>query len=383
MVESQAHVAGGHFPILFAEMARELEQEGRSVEVLTARGWSLAEEPDSDPRIHRLNRVALALYLGVRIVDFIPPRRRSWFSIAVRDTIMALSTRRIAKQAGADEVIMTSMATDPWIWTTFIGPSRALLYQFDPPSTQPWGVVKRFAERVEQRRRSKGEGGVRIAVNSRPSLASWEQVAPGLDPVQLAFTGSRTVPAEPDVRERLGLEPTARIALMFGSPHRHKDTATVWEAFEQLPDWTLVVAGGGAADDYRNWSERHPDSSLDPVLFEGYASETTRQRLHAAADLVVLSFTAANSQDSGTLNDAISSGTPVVVSSPGFASEAVEALGLGALFEAGDPDGLVDAVRRAPTALPRDVIASARERTSARHVARAHLAALDPGRFVS
>jgi glycosyltransferase involved in cell wall biosynthesis len=279
-------------------------------------------------------------------------------------------------------VIMSSMCTDPWIWTSFVGRGRVLLYQFDPPSTQPWSIVKRFAQRTERRRRANG-GGVRIAVNNRRSLDAWQRVASWLDPVQLPFTGSHTVAPAPDARDRLGLGPSARIALLFGSPHRYKDAATVWEAFERLPDWSLVVAGGGAADDHRDWRDQHPDATLKPVLVEGYVSESTRRLLYAAADLVVLSFTAGNEQDSGTLNDAISSGTPVVVSAPGFAADAVEALEFGTVFEAGDPDSLVDAVRSSPTMLAPDVVAAAQDRTSARQVARDHLAALESGRFVS
>jgi len=97
---------------------------------------------------------------------------------------------------------------------------------------------------------------------------------------------------------------------------------------------------------------------------------------------VVLSFVPGYRRNSGTLMDAVSAGTAVVVSSGCGAAGVVERLRLGVAFEAGDPPAFaaaVDAVRRSGPTLSAEVIAEARDALSNRAVARRHLEALDVG----
>ena len=91
-------------------------------------------------------------------------------------------------------------------------------------------------------------------------------------------------------RAALGLPARARLALFFGM-HPGKDPEVTFRASTRLPEWRLVVAGNGAAQAYRRWAEHGGvDGGRAPVLFDGYVDEATRTLLHAAVDLMVLSF---------------------------------------------------------------------------------------------
>ena len=96
--------------------------------------------------------------------------------------------------------------------------------------------------------------------------------------------------AIPDARECLGLSANMPVALLFGAAHDRKDYEVVWRAFGELPKWYLIVAGPGSSDNYRAWAKQHGVIERQPILFDGFVDEETRELLHAAADLVVLSF---------------------------------------------------------------------------------------------
>jgi glycosyltransferase involved in cell wall biosynthesis len=204
---------------------------------------------------------------------------------------------------------------------------------------------------MEARRERRG-GRVRISVSTSAVLGLWEEDVPWLTPfvVPLATTREREPIAPELARAELHLPRPGRIALFFGM-HPGKDPAVVFRAFRELLDWQLVVAGNGAAHAYRAWAEvdRHPWRAAPPVLIDGYVDERTRGLVHAAADLVVLSFLPSwLGIDSAGLVDALDRGVPVVCSDRCPAAELVRAHGLGVVFTPSDADSLADAVRSAP-----------------------------------
>jgi glycosyltransferase involved in cell wall biosynthesis len=138
-------------------------------------------------------------------------------------------------------------------------------------------------------------------------------------------------------------------------------------AFCRLPEWTLVIAGP-VAQDLR--------SSTNVVAIPGAVSDEIRDRLFAAADLVILSFTPGYHSNSGTLMDAISFGVPVVCTADAAAASIVEHYRLGECFAGGRVGSLVDAVQRAPAAIAPADLDCARQALSNRAVARCQLAAL-------
>ncbi len=155
----------------------------------------------------------------------------------------------------------------------------------------------------------------------------------------------------PTTRGQLALPPNGKLALLFGEPTL-KRRDVVLAAFATLDDWTLVV-GGPVADGLE------PGPRL--VTFPGVVDDTTRDRLFAAADLVVLSFTPDYRNESGTLMDAIGAGKPVVCCDDAAAADVVVRFHLGPRYRAGDAASLADAVRRTPAALdPADLDAARR-----------------------
>lgn len=394
LVEDRAHVHLGHHPVMFAELAEALCGVGYAVTVLTAQGWAF--EKNADPpcfTIRRLGRLSSAARRWGWRLERVPPRRYTRRIAALtRDAVMVIVARRLRRQMGGADVVVTATAINPHLAALFAGDGSWLLYQLGPPPEprvpgchpfRPWPVrgaapsypLNELARLAEARRRRRG-GRARVASNAERYRGQWASSAPWLDPVHVPCIACKVRHSLPDARERLGIDPDARIALLFGAPHTGKDSEVVWRAFRQLPEWQLVIAGGGAAEAYRSWLEQQPDEPNPPLLFDGFADEQTRDLLHASADLVVLSFRPGTESDSGTLVDAVTWGLPVACSDDGFARETVARLGLGPLFKAGDPASLVAAVRAAPRHLPAETVRRARDEMSAQRMAILHLAAL-------
>ena len=123
IVENQAHLRVGHFPVMFAELADSMQAEGCAVKVLTSRGWALQSEIGSQlPTIDRLGRLAFSVYVRGKWFDRWPPRRERWLSRAWRDAVMALASRRIRRKSDCPDMIVTSISSEPWVWIALAGP---------------------------------------------------------------------------------------------------------------------------------------------------------------------------------------------------------------------------------------------------------------------
>ncbi len=394
VVEDRAHRKHGHYAVMFAELASALVAAGCRVTALTAQGWALeGESADKEFEVVNFGPVASRVRrLGWRL-DRLPPRRFSGRAGAVvRDVAMLAAARRLKWRTGADAVIITSSLFDPYIAAAVAGHGRWLMYQFARPGVPrsdsghpgwawpargaaPGKLSMLLARKSERRRRARG-GFARVATNNEPLTSLWRATASMFDPITLPCIACREVQPISDARERLGIPADANLALLFGAAHAHKDQGVVWQAFESLPGWRLAIAGGGAAEAYLSWRAEDNRTSPMPMLVEGFASQETRDLLHAAADLVVLSFIPGSTLDSGTLVDAISWGIPVVCSNDCFAGGLVADLELGPTFVSGDPMSLASAVEAAPRSLDDQTIRRARDRMSSRRMAILHLQAL-------
>ena len=394
IVEDQAHLLAGHFPVMFAELAQALNDVGWEVSVLTSEGWALENrEQPTRMDLHQLGSISRATRGWILTPRPLVRRLPFRWRILAADAVVILAARRLRRRLQCAGVIITSLyRPDYVVLTALAGRGRWLLYRFQPPPrshSQDAGAVSEgagrpprevgalvaFVGRVEEWRRKRGAL-VRIAVNAEDIETAWAAAAPWLNPIKVPFTACRELRPIPDARERLGLDPNDKIALLFGAPHRLKDQHVVFAAFEKIPEWRLVIAGGGAAEAFLAWSAASERSGTPPILLSGFASEETRDLLYAAADLIVLSFTPGASLDSGTLIDAVTWGRPCVCSSQSYAGEEAARLRLGPIFEAGDADSLMEAVRCAPSILEAGVIARAQSEYSARRMAELHLAAL-------
>jgi glycosyltransferase involved in cell wall biosynthesis len=163
--------------------------------------------------------------------------------------------------------------------------------------------------------------------------------------------------------------------LFFGI-HAGKDLEVVLRAFSCMPEWQLVVAGNGAAQAVQRFHQ-HLVGGETPRVFDGYLDEHTRALLYTAANLVVLSFKPSQlANDSGGLADAIGWERPVVCSDDCTTATIVRIHRLGTVFEPGNVDALVAAVRAAPAGPDPDGLAQVRSEMSGSRVAQQLLDAL-------
>jgi glycosyltransferase involved in cell wall biosynthesis len=312
-----------------------------------------------------------------------PPRRLSErVGFVLKDVAIVAGARAVLRRLPINGVIVTNQTLDPFLACAVAGiGGNWLFYQFLPPGPSAWSSDPSRAlatvARVAQMRRQRLGGRARIAVSTESQYESWIRAAPWLNPVRVPFIAARARMSIPNARERLGLPRHIPVALLFGAAHDRKDYEVVWRAFRELPDWCLTVAGPGSSDHYRAWANQHGVIERQPILFDGFVDEEMRDLLHAAADLVVLSFKENKmAADSGTLVDSIAWGLPMVCSDRSFAGTQVKRLKLGTIFEPGDAASLTAAVRAAPRSLDASVLDRARDEFSAARMAALHLAAL-------
>lgn len=348
IVEDRAHEPEGHYPVLFAALAATWREMGVDTVTLTARGWALDGDPALSPlRQLRFGRFALAVST---FAEWMNRRKFGRIGLLLRDVCRSASivgaARKARRRIGAGGVVVVSRNAHPLFVSLFADRAPWIVFRFDQPSAWMQSRVVRpivSASHFRNDRLRHEGGGVSVLVNNPRALSEWQRFAPWLRPEQILFTFAR-VGEHGAGRRPLGLPDRDRLALVFGSRHGGKDLITVFEAFRELPEWRLVVAGAGASDAYREWAAANGPISPAPVVFDGYVDVETRTSLFSSVDAVLLSFRAGHQQDSGTLVDAISAGTPVVMSE-GPEAELVRRLRIGEIFDPGSVDSLRDALR--------------------------------------
>ena len=383
LVEDWAHVRAGHFPIRFAELAEGFVDAGCRVDVLTSRGWALADSSGSVPfavgQYGPFRRIAsrfasLMLALGATPVATWPRR----IGLTLRVIVMIGAARAQRRRAVGDppDVVVISWEVNPVLATVLAGPGRWILYQYSSPPVAMSALsraLSALARRIEAHRRRVG-GRVHIVVQTEEWASAWASLAPFIATEVIPLTGARTCASIPGARARLGLAPDERVALMFGAVHPEKDCSVVWRAFTELPDWRLLIVGTVAGA--YTASLEHLRLGQRPIVIDGYVDNAWRDLAYAAADVVVLSFRPNHYRDSGVLADAIAWGVPVVCSTSSASAECVAEYGLGVAFESGDASSLVRAVSSIPRVRPEDV-ERARRALSNVAVARRWLHAMD------
>lgn len=387
IVEDEAHISVGHFPVLFAETATALADLGCGVTALTAEGWAL-DDPANPPRfaLRRLDGLAGYAYrLAMRLGRRFPARAVQVVKRLVCDVALTVRAGRLAKGLGAD-VIMLGYRPRPYGVLLAANARRWIVMQWFPNArggaawTDRLGLA-RLVVAAERIRRRCG-GATMLAVNTERDLESWGSALPGSEVRRLWVTGARSTTPQPDVRERLGLPQGARFALIFGADHGAKDLPPVlelfagWEAEGVAPEWHLL-AGGGAGTFAENWQGQHGVQLARVHVFPGFVSEQVRNDLHDAADVVILSFHPGWSADSGTLADAVAWGKPVVCSDNCGPAVIARSLGIGTFFESGSMRSLGEALQSSPQQLDDDVLRHARAEYSMRSVAERYLALFD------
>jgi len=319
---------------------------GCRVEILTARGWYFAATTVLPFPLHEYGRFATAFdRFADRLQRGPSAGRRRWVRRAgevLRVVVITRAAAARARRMGADTVVVVVSNVDaPEIVAATAGHGRWLSYvHFTPRRPGRWGrIVGQVAGRAERARRARGGRSV-VGAPSVELRDEWARAWPGLGMTVLPLPGAADVPVVEDARAELGIDPSLRIALLFGMRHAEKDPETVFAAFADLDDWHLVVAGT-VADDL-------PPSVRVLRRYPGYVDDRTRALLLSAADLVVVSYQPGYVRESGNLRDAVARGVPVVCSDRSAPADVVRGYRLGVVFEAGNAASLVRAVRAAP-----------------------------------
>jgi len=380
IVEDRAHDPIGHYPVLFAALAATWREMGVDTVALTARGWALDGDPALSPlRQIRFGRLALAVST---FAEWINTRKVGRAGLLLRDVCRSAAivgaARSARRRTGATGVAVVSRNAHPLFLSLFADRARWVIFRFDPPSGWMQSRLARPIVRAAQLRNDRllrAGGGVTVLVNNALALTEWQRFAPWLRPEQILFTFARLREQDIDGRQHLGLTGSDRLALMFGSAHGGKNLTTVFEAFREIPGWRLVIAGAGASAAYEAWAATKGPLSPTPAVFDGYVDVETRTSLFSSVDAVVLSFRAGHQQDSGTLVDAISAGTPVVMSE-GAEADLVRRYRIGEVFDPGSSASLRDALLRVQPPAPGDA-GAAREAISPHRTALRILAIID------
>lgn len=368
VVEDRAHRPMGHFPTRFAELAEGFAEAGCAVEVLTSQGWLHDGERPVPFAVNRYGWFNRLLYRTGE--SFRNTRGLHRIASALRTLGLVRAVRSRCREAGdpMPDVIVVGVDIDPLVGSAFAKRGRWLFYKFGGPAR----VLRRFskrAARAESRRRSAG-GRARIATPNVDDSERWEEIAPFLDPITLPIAGVRARDRVPNAKQRLGLHPHDKVALVFGEAHNDKDIDLVARVFAELANWQLVVAGR-VADEYRQRA-----GGREAIIIGGYVDTAMRDVVYSAAELVVLSFKPDYQRNSGVLTDAISLGVPVVCSDGSPAADVVREYRLGVVFNPGDPDSLARAVNTAPARIDTADLERARAELSNRAVAVRFLRAL-------
>jgi glycosyltransferase involved in cell wall biosynthesis len=362
VVEEHAHWTNGHFPVRCAQLASAYVDLGYQVELLTSEGWD--RQVDAPPPRFAVRRFRP----WTRWVRRAAVRTNMPFTSEFRTLLLAIEARAVARRTGIepDLVVVLLWENDPIVLSVLAGRGRWLLNAFDGPRrTRSRRGRHTIATPIETRRQALG-GRMRLAVASETMRDLWTDRVPFLDPTVLQIAGCRDLVAHGDPRANLDLPADRRLALFFGEPFL-KQRDLVLDAFETLPEWTLVVGGRvGVALDPR---ERR-------VVLPGVVTDDVRDQLFLAVDLVVLAFSPHYPNNSGTLMDALSAGVPVVCPDDAAVAELVRHYRLGTLYRNGDASALAGAVRDAPTEIDPDDLARARRELSNRAVARRQLSAV-------
>jgi glycosyltransferase involved in cell wall biosynthesis len=165
------------------------------------------------------------------------------------------------------------------------------------------------------------------------NLALWERAVDS----HLFRPDARTA----EMRNRLsGGEPDKPLLLYVGRLSAEKEVTKLRDVIRAVPEARLAIVGDGPV---RDELERHFEGT--PAVFTGYMRGEMLASAYASADLFV--FPSQTETLGLVLLESMASGCPVVACNAGGIPDAVQDGSTGFLFEPGDPDGLVNTVRRA------------------------------------
>jgi glycosyltransferase involved in cell wall biosynthesis len=391
IVEDRAQMPLGHFPGEFAELADGFVGLGLDVDVLTRRGWALEGSRSRAWNLHEAGPIADRLlgiarrgmdtsgYFAGRSDQTIGVRAR--LGAILRTVVLIISARRLASSSSSSSseertpIVVVAMDFMPALLSIFGGSNRWLIWQFSPDVQLGW--LARFIETTRRILRRPARA-VSLAAHDDSWIDTVSAQIPQYLVVGIPLIASRSVHVDRDsARAALGLDPLAKVAVLFGAGHPDQAPEVVLEAFRQRPDWQLVIGGQVCS---RVDSPQLSEWGTPPLMSGGFVDESVRERLFSSADLAVLSFVRSYRLRSGTVIDAASCCLPILVSAGSQAANLVLESGAGEVFEAESPESLLKALDRMDLVRAREGSERLRESCSSAVVCSAHLEVLGTAR---
>ena len=374
VVEPFAHLRVGHFPSSFAELADGFAEAGVHVEVLTTSGWAFDDGEMPRWLIHRYGLLAsTAEKTLARITRNRVRRQRKRHRLGLMGTaLLAQQALRVARRSPAQPaaVLFTGGGHDTAVLSTMAGHRPFIAHQFDPAASRANDILSRVTQQLREFLR-RPPPKLTLVVPDRLWIPRVRALHPGIPAVRLLLAGSRQVENNrEEARGLLGIESGSRVALLFGCGHGAQDPETAFSAFRNRPDWLLIIAGQLARRFDESTIEKWPTR---PLVMGGFIEPPVRDALYQACDVAVLPFVPDYRRMSGTLLDAVSHGTAVVVSDRSLASEQVEEWGMGEVFRAGSAESLSAALDRIDLNASHLAAVAARDRVDNKSVAIQHL----------
>lgn len=362
LVEENAHRLEGHYPTLVIRLANALASAGHDVSVLVCTGLAEADK-------------GVAIAQGVRVWSYPRPlqqlqasvtslrkwgRRGGHLAAILAQVVSVLAVRHQLRRDSRDILVIELTLTADPVFRTLLAPLKThwAVYQILPPRSRRSLRHQRLPRGVDQCRRRAG-GSVRIVAN-RAVLDKWRSAMPWFEtavaPIAMIddLDSQRTTAAVMDVDSSAArpdrsdtTDGDGPLALVFGYVHPFKDLQTVIAAYEgRDAPGRVVLAGLGTGEALSRFKAENPNADLRAVTtVDNYVDEKTKDLLYAEADIAILSFVPAISNDSGTLCDAVTHGLPVCCSGPSAAATDVLEYGLGLVFPSGDRVRLRESVR--------------------------------------
>ncbi len=368
LVEENAHRLEGHYPTLIIRLANALALAGHDVSVLASTGLAETDK-------------GIAVAQGVQIRPYPRPLQRLLASVTTlrkwgrsshlaevvktlarifAEVISVLAVRHRLRRDGRDTLVIELTLTADPVFRTLLAPLKThwAVYQLLPPRSRR-SLRHQGLPREINRWRQRAGGSVRI-VATQAVVDKWRSAMPWLEIAVAHITiiddldSQRATAAVIDVESsatRSGRSNTrdgdGSLALVFGYVHPFKDLQTVIAAYDgRDAPGRVVLAGRGTGEALSRYISENPNADLRAVTtIDSYVDEKTKALLYAEADIAILSFVPAISNDSGTLCDAVTHGLPICCSGPSAPATDVMEYDLGLVFPSGDPVRLRESVR--------------------------------------
>ena len=342
---------GHHFIPYLLFFAREAQARGIEVHLMTTAAatrhpaWAMLQEGLAKPLPVALMPEPAAAS-GYRFVGLLMAQWNYWRAVAD-------GFRRLPADARPDHVFVLSMdgldrmlalRGSPFGNTPFSGLFVHLKFHWAalgiaPPGRFPWLQQRLFARLLGMKR-------LHVAATIDASLPGWWQARHRRNAARLQYVPDpghvRIHQSRAQARTALGLDPGARVVLVYGDISTGKNLAALLRAASAAASPLVVVVAGRVSEAEREGSLASAQAQALQAsgrlrVLDGFADLALEQRLFSAADVVWLGYARQFMGQSAVLAQAASAGKPVLAREGGWIGWMTRQHGLGLCVDPEDP----------------------------------------------